>query len=515
MNHSFRNYKVLESVLLVSEVRGHLSAINELVEQTNAKAVIHTGCFGFYSPTSYKFLHTGELRHIADHLYYGSRTERANLANHSSPDVLREYFSRHPLSELHDFVVGRQHFKVPVYAIWGNREDVQVVQQFRTGGMQVPNLHVLFPDVSYTIPCGSLTVRLFGLGGGIFYDRLFNLGAGDGHVSGDSGHCWVNFLQLGELFEMAQGLALNEREVRVLVSHYSMGREPLLNLAARQVQAAYCVSGGHFSRLTCTFNEFSAHTLTSFREWLSDALTPLEEMVQRVLDCADLSDRERTLTLLTMSSLRQQREAVREEADMKKGMCVALTHYEDGHAVLNGYEEGYLGVDTFSRGFRFFSRPKTTAASTSTTISSTSTVMPSTPIVVPSTPSAPLQIPSSVDSQITADLETASPGSSSSARLSEMASNNFAGSAIVIVSNLPYVQNEEDVRETLLAEYKLKSITFYNRFCESVRCEAADEQTAVKIVQDLDGTSWRGHALRVSRVGGGAKTSGAIFTNIK
>lgn len=514
------NYKVLGNVLLVSEVRGHLSVINELVEHTGAKAVIHTGCFGFYSPTSWQFLNVGELRYIADHLYFGSRQERADLAK-SSPDALRDFFSNHPISQLPEYLDGRESFKVPVYTIWGNREDFEVLREFSTGARHVPNLYILFPNASYTIPCGELVLRVFGLGGYLTHDRLFNLGAGDGLISGDSGHCWVNFLQIGELLETAQRLPKPENEVRILLSHCSAGREAMVSLLAHEVQAAYCISGGQYSRSTAVFTPITTHTLDSFRTWLWTSLGPLEEMVQRVLECKEVSERERTLTLLAIDSLKRQYEGIKEDADMRKCICVALTMYIDGYALLNAFDDYCLGLDTHSRGHRFYLRPSqskpitsyTTTSHHNTSNHSTSNHNTSNHNSTSHPMSNPIPMPNTAttyNSTPTLDVDSlpASPSSNSNtSRLSEMASSNYAGSAIIIISNLPYVRDEDEVRVTLLSEYRLLSVTFYNRFRDAVRCEAEDEATAVRILQELDGTSWQGNTIRVSRVGAGAKAS--------
>jgi len=37
-------------ILCVADIRGRLSSLNDLARETNAKAIIHTGDFGFFGP---------------------------------------------------------------------------------------------------------------------------------------------------------------------------------------------------------------------------------------------------------------------------------------------------------------------------------------------------------------------------------------------------------------------------------------------------------------------------------
>lgn len=37
-------------ILCVADIRGRLSALNDLAREANAKAIIHTGDFGFFGP---------------------------------------------------------------------------------------------------------------------------------------------------------------------------------------------------------------------------------------------------------------------------------------------------------------------------------------------------------------------------------------------------------------------------------------------------------------------------------
>lgn len=53
-------------ILCVADIRGHLTSLNELVRQENAKAVIHTGDFGFFGPFRYFFFLSPDLDRLSN-----------------------------------------------------------------------------------------------------------------------------------------------------------------------------------------------------------------------------------------------------------------------------------------------------------------------------------------------------------------------------------------------------------------------------------------------------------------
>jgi hypothetical protein len=48
-------------ILCVADIRGHFSSLNDLVRDENAKAVIHTGDFGFFGAFSHPFFLSPDL----------------------------------------------------------------------------------------------------------------------------------------------------------------------------------------------------------------------------------------------------------------------------------------------------------------------------------------------------------------------------------------------------------------------------------------------------------------------
>ena len=82
------------------------------------------------------------------------------------------------LSEFPEFLHGKKTLDIPVYAVWGACEDVAVLERFRTGQYQIPNLYILDEATTYLLDIGGVSLRLFGLGGAVVQHKLFDNGEG-------------------------------------------------------------------------------------------------------------------------------------------------------------------------------------------------------------------------------------------------------------------------------------------------------------------------------------------------
>lgn len=149
----------------------------------------------------------------------------------SDEEVLEQVQQERLLSELPDFICGSKRLDVPIYVVWGQYEDIDVIEKFRKGVYHVPNLYILDHRNSYAISTGTVSLRLFGLGGSFAYSRLFDVGEGSDVVSGGQGKAWVNMVQIGELIELADRYD-NPQEIRALVTNAPPGKEPLAQLIA-------------------------------------------------------------------------------------------------------------------------------------------------------------------------------------------------------------------------------------------------------------------------------------------
>ena len=257
-------------LLLISDTHGHLESIHQWVRKTGADAVVHAGDFGFYDDKSLNRLSDRELalqiRH--SHLPGEVRRKAFKMSHREKVELIRE---EGLLSELPMYLEGQKAFEVPVYAVWGNHEDLAVVRAFRDGTYRVPNLFVLDEDHTYTLDLFCL----FGLGGNLLTDKRFFQEA----LAGNGGKVWSTLSQYVRLWDRVQEEAETGR-IRVMVSHVSPGKEPLLAHFAALLQARYVVSGHMGSPYACTWSPFSVQEL-------GEVVDQRLEAVQALIDVAD------------------------------------------------------------------------------------------------------------------------------------------------------------------------------------------------------------------------------------
>lgn len=210
---------------------GNLDAINDMVAATGATAVVHAGDFGFYDKTSVTRLSGRELRACVQYSSSISPSDRTSILDQSDGLLKSWAKANFSASQLPLYLNGTRKFLVPVYVIYGNQEDIAVVEAFRRGQCSVPNLFLLDELNSYTFWMGGVEVRLLGLGGSIVYHKLFDLGDGSEEAAGSQGAMWATLPQIGQLLETAERTHRPE-QVRIFVSHVVAGKEPLVNLIA-------------------------------------------------------------------------------------------------------------------------------------------------------------------------------------------------------------------------------------------------------------------------------------------
>lgn len=248
--------------LLLSDTHGKLAIINELVAAVRADAVIHAGDFGFYDDTSYERLSERELGLQIKHSDLPPTDRQRVLA---LPPEERMAAARRecPLSELPLYIEGRRRFTVPVYAVWGNHEDRQVVESFARGELEVENLHVLTGRDVYRI--GPALV--YGVGGNFLAGSKLLQRA----IAGGAGKIWSTLRQYSDLVETIDGQA-DQPETRIFVSHVSPGKEPFVELVAARTRAGFTVSG-HMGAPTCmVWNPFAISSIEEATRRLRDGL---------------------------------------------------------------------------------------------------------------------------------------------------------------------------------------------------------------------------------------------------
>lgn len=321
------------NVICVTETKGHIKLINELVKRHDARAVIHTGDFGFHDAESYKHLSLKELRNL---IQFGpvSGPLRARLL-HTDDSELRKACQSVSLSELPLFIAGQERLEVPVYVIWGNQEDVHVLKKFADGSYHVPNLYILSPDSSFTVPVGEYSLRLFGVGGAFLYHRLFDIGHhGTPQVSGDEGVMWATLIQLGNLIELSERYK-DPKEVRILVTHVCPGKEGLVNILASAIRADYTLSGALHGKFTHVYTDFSVRTHSNYLDHISSARNELPRLWKHVLDVlgeSNIRDTDKHAVQCVLKHLSS--DQAKTEFEMKHIWHLNLPDVKNGHVLL-------------------------------------------------------------------------------------------------------------------------------------------------------------------------------------
>ncbi|MDC1286790.1 metallophosphoesterase [Gammaproteobacteria bacterium] len=330
-------------ILLISDTHGDLEILNNLAVECRVDAIIHAGDFGFYDENSWERLPTRELRLRVRHSSLSADERRT--ASKLEGDELRNFVkSSCPLSELHDYLSGQKLFEVPVYAVWGNHEDKVVVEKFRAGEFQVPNLHILDEERNYRL--GSL--HIFGLGGNIIPGpKLFEI-----PLAGERGQIWSSLSQMERLRQMVgKGPKVGDR--RLLVTHVSPGKEPLVWRMAAHMRADLVVSG-HMGAPYCTvWNEFAVRSERTSNHMI-DSVLEIIELAWREVSPDDLGSREYKLATMGMKMMREM------PPDRVKGgrgksvgrwtrqpYSINLPDAPVGHAILTVDEQG-IGLQTVS-----------------------------------------------------------------------------------------------------------------------------------------------------------------------
>ena len=187
-----------------------------------------------------------------------------------------------PLSELPHLLNKQINLDVPVYTVWGAREDIRVLEKFRSGEYQVDNLHVIDEASSRLLDVGGVKLRLLGLGGAVVMHKLFDHGEGKTTIAGGQGTMWTTMLQMGELIDTANRV-YDPAETRVFITHASPAREGMLNQLSVTLKADFSISAGLHFRYGSSYNEFSVNpTLDHYRGKLAASKASFNDVWETV-----------------------------------------------------------------------------------------------------------------------------------------------------------------------------------------------------------------------------------------
>ncbi|KAI0250535.1 hypothetical protein BJV78DRAFT_1218426 [Lactifluus subvellereus] len=270
--------KVIDTVhgriLCIADIRGHLSSLNDRAREVDAKAIIHTGDFGFFEATSIERIHDRTLRHLTMYSPLIPKYTRHNSSNSNHLHVVRI-----PL-----LLSGQIKLQVPIFTISGACEDIL-------------NLHLLDEATTRCLDIGGIKLRLLGLGGAYVPHKMFDNGEGSATIAGGNGTIWTTALQIGELVDTAQRV-YDPTETRLLITHASPGREGILTSLGLSLKADLTISAGLHFRYASSWNDFSVQgDYDGFRSKLrtgKDAFYRVWETVKAQVDTV-IDDHQRVL----------------------------------------------------------------------------------------------------------------------------------------------------------------------------------------------------------------------------
>ncbi|KAJ7935396.1 Ser/Thr protein phosphatase [Mycena leptocephala] len=369
--------KVLDTahgrVLCIADIRGRLSALNDLAREANAHAIIHTGDFGFFEANSLDRINDRTLRHLTMYSPLISSSQRTHLlAPDNPPAVIRSTVNISLLSEFPLLLSGTLKLKVPVYTVWGACEDVLVIEKFRSGSYAIENLHLLDEATTRCLDLGGVKLRLLGLGGALVPHKMFDNGDGNATIAGGQGTMWTTALQIGELVDTAQRV-FDPTETRLLVTHASPGREGIMAQLALVVKADLTVSAGLHFRYATSYNEFSVQgDFDGFRQKLlagKEGFDKVWESVKTQVD-AVIDEHQRVLLDKALSVVeRLPTVATGEDPAWKNCWNWNLCDAAYGSLILD-VKEGRISAELKSQGFNYAYRRTATVAPTPNSVTS-------------------------------------------------------------------------------------------------------------------------------------------------
>ncbi|KAG1739949.1 uncharacterized protein EDB91DRAFT_1134700 [Suillus paluster] len=381
-------------ILCVADIRGRLSGLNDLAREANAKAIIHTGDFGFFESNSLDRINDRTLRHLTMYSPLIPSSQRAHfLAPDNTAQAIRATVDISLLSEFPLLLSGQLKLSVPVYTVWGACEDVVILEKFRAGIYNIDNLHILDEATTHCLDVGGVKLRLLGLGGALVPHKMFDNGDGSATIAGGQGTMWTTALQIGELVDTAQRV-FDPTETRLLVTHASPGREGIIVQLALVLKADLSISAGLHFRYASSYNEFSVqsdlegfrHKLVAGKEAFDKVWDSVKQQVETVID-----EHQRVLLGKALSVVeRVPNPQGPEEPSWKNCWNWNLCDAAFGSLVLD-VKDGRISAELKSQGFNYAYRRTATPSNVAPTPNSTTSSLPNATSNPPTKGSTPIQ----------------------------------------------------------------------------------------------------------------------------
>ena len=218
--------------VVLTDIHGNIDIINQLVCKHHADIAVVCGDVGFFDRISIQNMPSEELVKIIRHtpISFDEKSKICSLAQAEQSDfLLQNRFA----GTFEEYLNGKKQFTAPVYAVWGNHEDIRIVKQLRTEPLA--NLTLLDEKTSVKLE----NIRLYGLGGNFNGKHLT--------MAKKNGIPWIRkqissaFWQYDELVKMLDEYPLNE--TRIQITHCDPVGESFLDAVAQRCGAKLTFSG--------------------------------------------------------------------------------------------------------------------------------------------------------------------------------------------------------------------------------------------------------------------------------
>ena len=194
-------------VLLLTDTHGQLDKINQFADLYHADACIHCGDIGLFDSVSIGSMPARELIKMIRHAPSLTEDEKNQYSSLPQAELAELILQRGISGSFEEYLTGKKHFSVPVYAVWGNHEDVRIIDRLRAEPL--PNLTLLDENTSVLLE----GVRLYGLGGMFNEKNLL--------MHKNSGIAWVQsqvkstLWQYADLTEMLDSFPSDETRIQI------------------------------------------------------------------------------------------------------------------------------------------------------------------------------------------------------------------------------------------------------------------------------------------------------------
>lgn len=219
-------------IIALSDTHGQLSYVNKLAKKHNVDAVIHCGDFGFMTHQTVASYPERELSLNIKHwpfLPADIRRQAWDLSRDEKISIIKEH---DVLGDFDKYLDGTEDFDVPVYAVWGNHEDVRVIRDLLNGKANIPSLHMVTSQSVYKLDGLHVT----GIGGNMSLRKFF-----DKPYSGNF-YPFMTFQEWAELRFVVKKHRKNKSKLWIL-THVSPGKHPLLELFGLHILPEIWFSG--------------------------------------------------------------------------------------------------------------------------------------------------------------------------------------------------------------------------------------------------------------------------------